>query len=84
MEKSDPMTEYVITRWYRPPELILLQDYNGQVDVWSAGLIFAELLVRRPLLQGKDYLDQLRLIVKLLGRPSEKDMVSQSTFQFIF
>jgi len=69
------MTDYVVTRWYRAPELLCdNQVYDKKVDVWSAGLIFAELLVRRPLLQGKDYLDQLRLIVKLLGRPSEKDM----------
>lgn len=69
------MTDYVVTRWYRAPELLCdNQIYDKKVDVWSAGLIFAELLVRRPLLQGKDYLDQLRLIVKLLGRPSEEDM----------
>lgn len=69
------MTDYVVTRWYRAPELLCdNQTYDKKVDVWSAGLILAELIVRRPLLQGKDYLDQLKLIVKLLGRPSEDDM----------
>jgi len=69
------MTDYVVTRWYRAPELLCdNQTYDKKVDVWSAGLIFAELLVRRPLLQGKDYLDQLKLIVRLLGCPTEGDM----------
>ena len=46
------MTDYVVTRWYRAPELLCdNQTYDKKVDVWSAGLIFAELLVRRPLLQ---------------------------------
>lgn len=38
------MTRHVVTRWYRPPEIILTQSYTMAVDVWSAGCIFAELL----------------------------------------
>ncbi|CAN0340556.1 unnamed protein product, partial [Laminaria digitata] len=38
------LTKHVVTRWYRAPELILLQDYNNAVDVWSLGCILAELL----------------------------------------
>lgn len=38
------LTQHVVTRWYRAPELILLQDYDGAVDMWSIGCIFAELL----------------------------------------
>ncbi|GMF24935.1 unnamed protein product [Phytophthora fragariaefolia] len=38
------LTKHVVTRWYRAPELILLQDYDFSVDMWSVGCIFAELL----------------------------------------
>ena len=51
-----------------------MQVYDNKVDVWSAGLIFAEILVRKPLLQGKNYMHQLKLIVRLLGRPTEEEL----------
>lgn len=52
------MTEHVVTRWYRPPELMLCPDglYGYAVDLWSVGCIFAELLGRQPLFPGKVYL----------------------------
>jgi mitogen-activated protein kinase 1/3 len=69
------MTEYVVTRWYRAPELLCdNHKYSAAVDVWSAGLIFAEILQRKPVLCGKDYIHQLRLIVKLLGKPDPEDL----------
>lgn len=48
------MTEHVVTRWYRPPELMLSTDgkYTATVDIWSVGCIFAELLGRTPLFPG--------------------------------
>ena len=52
-EKSVNMTDYVATRWYRAPELLLsMREYNESVDVWSVGCIFAELIRRRPFLPG--------------------------------
>jgi serine/threonine protein kinase len=52
----DGMTEYVVTRWYRAPELLCENpSYDSAVDMWSVGCIFAELFVRRPLLKGRDY-----------------------------
>ncbi len=48
--------------------------YDNKVDVWSAGVIFAEILLRKPLLQGKNYMHQLKLIVRLLGSPSEEEL----------
>ena len=49
------MTDYVATRWYRPPELLLKRkEYNSAMDMWSIGMILGELLVRRPLLPGID------------------------------
>mmetsp|Transcript_8974 Transcript_8974/g.19210 ORF Transcript_8974/g.19210 Transcript_8974/m.19210 type:complete len:374 (+) Transcript_8974:111-1232(+) len=69
------MTEYVVTRWYRAPELLLsCEHYTAAIDMWSVGCIMAELLGRRPLFPGKDYVDQLKLIIKTLGPPSEDDL----------
>ncbi len=66
------MTEYVVTRWYRAPELLLSCDSYGEaIDVWAAGCILAELLGRRALFPGRDYMDQLKLIVRTLGNPEE-------------
>lgn len=49
-----PLTSRVVTLWYRPPELLLgSTDYDSSVDLWSVGCIFAELLVRNPILQGR-------------------------------
>lgn len=69
------MTEYVVTRWYRAPELLLSCDhYSAAIDVWSVGCILAELLRRKPLFPGKNYLDQLNLIVSTLGKPSDEEL----------
>ncbi len=52
------LKRYVITRWYRAPEVILnASEYSKAVDIWSVGCIFAELLGRTPLFPGEDYLD---------------------------
>ncbi|KNC54411.1 CMGC/MAPK protein kinase [Thecamonas trahens ATCC 50062] len=69
------MTEYVATRWYRAPEVMLSWSrYTKAMDVWSIGCIFAELLLRRPLLPGRDFLHQLQLIVSVLGTPAPDDL----------
>ncbi len=69
------LTEYVATRWYRAPEIICgWRHYNACVDVWSAGCIMAELLQRRPLFPGKDYLKQLHLIMDVCGTPTDQSM----------
>ena len=55
------LTEYVVTRWYRAPEIMLAcHEYSSPIDVWSVGCIFAELLLRKPLFPGEDYIDQVR------------------------
>lgn len=65
------MTEYVVTRWYRAPELLLGSAYDASVDLWAAGCIFGEMLGRKPLLPGRSYVHQLQLIMNLLGVPEE-------------
>ena len=68
------MTEYVVTRWYRAPELLLsCAEYTSAIDVWSVGCIFAELLGRKPLFPGKDYVHQLNLIARAAGTPAEHE-----------
>ena len=67
------MTEYVATRWYRAPELMLsLNEYTFSIDMWSVGCIFAEMLGRRQFFPGKNYLNQLQLILSVVGTPSEE------------
>ena len=57
----------------RPPELILGQDrYGAEVDMWSVGCIFAEMLMGKALFPGKDEPDQMDKITKLCGSISEK------------
>lgn len=68
------LTEYVVTRYYRAPEVILMaSDYGTSLDIWSVGCILAELIGRKPIFKGKDHLDQVDQIVKVLGAPSEAD-----------
>lgn len=72
---SNEFTEYVVTRWYRAPEIMCsCQEYDCKIDVWAAGCIFAELLGREPLFPGEDYIDQMKLIFKTLGTPDASDM----------
>ncbi|KAH9331550.1 hypothetical protein KI387_003658 [Taxus chinensis] len=73
--ETDFMTEYVVTRWYRAPELLLNStDYTAAIDVWSVGCIFMELMNRTPLFPGRDHVHQLRLLTELIGTPTEADL----------
>jgi serine/threonine protein kinase len=66
------MTEYVTTRWYRSPEVIVgWHRYSFAVDMWAAGTILAELITRKPLFQGSNSAQQLAIIADVLGRPSQ-------------
>ncbi|RVX04191.1 Mitogen-activated protein kinase 4 [Vitis vinifera] len=63
--ETDFMTEYVVTRWYRAPELLLnCSEYTAAIDIWSVGCILGEIMTREPLFPGKDYVHQLRLITE--------------------
>ncbi|XP_076266271.1 mitogen-activated protein kinase rl isoform X2 [Rhynchophorus ferrugineus] len=69
------LTEYVATRWYRAPEIMLnSKGYTKSIDIWSVGCILAEMLVNRPIFPGKHYLDQLNHILGVLGSPSQEDL----------
>lgn len=69
------LTEYVVTRWYRAPEIMLAcHEYAKPIDVWSVGCIFAELLQRKPYFPGEDYIDQLTIICEKLGKLPEEHL----------
>ena len=69
IEKGDPtLTDYVVTRWYRAPELVLgFSDYSEAVDIWSIGCLIGEMIIRKPMFPGKNMQDQLRLIAQFSG-----------------
>ncbi|KAE8658291.1 putative serine/threonine-protein kinase [Hibiscus syriacus] len=67
-----PLTSRVVTLWHRPPELLLgSTDYTAAVDLWSVGCVFSELLLRKPILQGRTEVEQLHKIFKLCGSPPD-------------
>jgi len=67
-------TQPVVTLWYRAPELLLGQKYySREVDMWSVGCVFAELLTKTALIKGQNELDQLDKMFKILGTPTEDD-----------
>jgi len=70
-----PMTEYVATRWYRAPEIVLGSSvYTKAVDMWAIGCIIAELYSGKPLYPGKSTIDQLTKIMEITGRPTAKEL----------
>jgi cell division cycle 2-like len=67
------LTTLVTTLWYRAPELLLgAKTYGAEIDMWSIGCIFAELLTNTPLLQGTNEVSQLSEIFSLLGVPTNQ------------
>lgn len=71
IDSKPPFTDYVSTRWYRAPELLLHStDYSWSVDVWSVGCITGELYIMRPMFPGRSEIDQIFKICQALGRPN--------------
>lgn len=67
-----PYTDYVSTRWYRAPEVLLHSiNYNTPIDLWAVGCIMAELYTFRPLFPGTSEIDQIFKICSVLGTPEK-------------
>ncbi|CUT98909.1 cyclin dependent kinase 9 [Echinococcus multilocularis] len=67
-DKRPQYTAMVVTLWYRPPEILLMdRNYGKPVDLWGVGCIIAELWTRCPLMQGENEVNQLKLIINLCG-----------------
>ncbi|CAF0837342.1 unnamed protein product [Didymodactylos carnosus] len=76
-EHAGLLTEYVATRWYRAPEIMLnARGYYKPIDIWSVGCILAEMLTGRPIFPGKHYIEQINLILNVVGSPCEEDLNS--------
>lgn len=76
-EEDDALgrTDYVVTRWYRAPEVVLLaSEYTMSIDVWAVGCILCELIARKPIFAGSNHLDQIKQIIAVLGTPSEEEL----------
>ena len=71
-------TDYVATRWYRSPELLLGGGYGKAVDIWSIGCILGELSDGQPVFPGESEIDQLYVIQKLVG-PLPPSQVCQTS-----
>uniref|UniRef100_A0A669BYU6 Stress-activated protein kinase JNK n=1 Tax=Oreochromis niloticus TaxID=8128 RepID=A0A669BYU6_ORENI len=68
------MTPYVVTRYYRAPEVILGMGYKENVDIWSVGCIMGEMVRHKILFPGRDYIDQWNKVIEQLGTPSPEFM----------
>uniref|UniRef100_A0A1I7YXU1 Protein kinase domain-containing protein n=1 Tax=Steinernema glaseri TaxID=37863 RepID=A0A1I7YXU1_9BILA len=84
-----PYTDYVSTRWYRAPEILLRSTaYSSPIDIWALGCIMAELYMLRPLFPGTSELDQLFKIITILGTPTKEEwpegytLASSMNFRF--
>ena len=76
-DERDTMTDYVATRWYRPPEILVgSRTYTYQADLWSLGCIFGEMLNGKPPFSGISTLNQLEVVRLLLGPPTPEDIES--------
>jgi serine/threonine-protein kinase BUR1 len=68
-------TTLVVTRWYRPPELLLqLRKYTTAIDLWGVGCVFGEMLIGKPILAGESDARQLEIIFELVGSPTDENM----------
>ncbi|KAH5027812.1 hypothetical protein HBI74_112680 [Parastagonospora nodorum] len=68
-------TTLVVTRWYRPPELLLqLRRYTPAIDMWGAGCVFGEMFKRKPILAGQSDIHQAQIIFELIGSPNDQNM----------
>ncbi len=70
--KERDYTNLVVTRWYRPPELLLgATKYTSAVDLWGVGCVFGEILKRKPIFPGGNDIDQVDRIFQLCGTPDD-------------
>ncbi|CBH15863.1 mitogen-activated protein kinase 1, putative [Trypanosoma equiperdum] len=74
---DNDLTEYIATRWYRSPEVLVKSTcYTTAMDMWAVGCILGELFTGSPLFTGNSTLHQIGLIVAALGEPSAEDLES--------
>ncbi|XP_033368384.1 mitogen-activated protein kinase 15 isoform X2 [Parus major] len=76
-QPSLALTEYVATRWYRAPEILLAsRNYTKGVDMWSIGCILGEMLLGKPLFPGTSTMNQIEQILRVIPAPSPEDILA--------
>jgi len=71
------LTDYVATRWYRAPEILLGSTrYTKGVDMWAVGCILGEMIIGKPCFPGNSTMNQLERVLEATGRPSTEDIAS--------
>jgi len=79
LSSNEQNVSYICSRYYRAPELIFgSTNYTTKIDIWSIGCVFAELLIGQPLFPGESGIDQLVEIIKILGTPTNDDIISMN------
>jgi mitogen-activated protein kinase 15 len=69
------MTDYIATRWYRAPELLLgSKDYNKEVDMWALGCLIGEMFYGKAMFPGNSTINQIEKVVAWTGTPSAQDL----------
>ncbi|PJF17346.1 Protein kinase shaggy-like isoform x6 [Paramicrosporidium saccamoebae] len=77
LQRGESNIQYICARYYRAPEIVLGWGcYSVAIDLWSAGCVLAELLMGRPIFPGKNSIDQLAKIIRVLGAPTAAEMVA--------
>jgi len=76
--QDENRTEYVVTRYYRAPEIMLAHEYSEAVDLWSVGCTMAELIIGKVLFKGENYIQQIKLILDTLGKPQDLSFVTNT------
>ncbi|NXY10939.1 MK15 kinase, partial [Pteruthius melanotis] len=76
-QPTPALTEYVATRWYRAPEILLAsRNYTKGVDMWSIGCILGEMLLGKPLFPGTSTMNQIEQILRVIPAPSPEDILA--------
>jgi len=71
-------TEYVVTRYYRAPEIMISHEYSTAVDMWSLGCTMAELMTGQILFKGENYIQQIKLMMDTIGKPKDMSFVTNA------
>jgi serine/threonine protein kinase len=85
--KGENLTEYVVTRYYRAPEIMLSSnEYDEKVDLWSAGCTLGEVMAGKILFPGQHYIEQINLIMNMRGTPdgeTKKQITNQYALKYV-
>lgn len=86
-QSGEDLTEYVVTRYYRAPEIMLSSnEYNNKVDIWSAGCTLGEVMSGKIMFPGQHYIEQINLIMNVRGTPdanTKKQITNEYALKYV-